>query len=76
MGGTLEAPESREERATGRRYFLTSAQNNSHVFTELLASAEQWCKHNRGEIKVARLAYNAKAFGQPKAILPDGEDLW
>ena len=75
-GGTLDLPESKEIRATGRRFFVTSAQNNSHVHEGLLASAKQWCLRNGGEIKVAKLAYNAKAYGNPKVITPDDDGLW
>ncbi len=73
VGGTIEAPEMKEVRAVGRRFFLTTAQNNSHVHP-VLAVAQRWAAENQGEVLVARISYNAAAYGQPHEVVVEEGD--
>ena len=77
-GGTLEAPENREVRVQPGNYFVTVAQNNSYVHEGLLASVLQWAVRNRGTVQVARISYNASAYGQPheNVVDEDAEGQW
>ena len=57
---------------------MTVAQNNSYVHEGLLASVRQWAERNRGTVQVARISYNANAYGQPheNVVDEDAEGQW
>ncbi len=74
-GGTLEPPESRTIRLTGKRYILAAAQNNTYVHSGLMASLGHLRDSKHAEMLVSRLSYNKNGWGQAQNITKlDGDD--
>lgn len=59
IGGTRLDPIDREVEYTGGKkvFFITSAQNNTHIFSDALKSIKQFQKHRDAEIKVVTYTY-------------------
>ncbi len=75
-GGTLADPEEAERRVHGRRYILTSAQNNSHVHAGLLASLLTMAKHTGAELLVSAFTYNKNAWNNGSNVTAESADVY
>lgn len=75
-GGTLAEPETRTLRATGRRFILTAAQNNTLVHVDFLASLKTMAKATGAEIIISRFTYNKNAWGNGSNIARESDDVW
>jgi len=75
------APAPQPIRPTGKRYILTSAQNNTKVHDAVWANLHALAKHYGARIMVSRFTYNKAAYGA-KAVKPgtsqaaDFDDAW
>lgn len=84
VGGTKTGTEAevRKIAAKGKvkRYILTSAQNNTHVNSELLNNLLALRDHYDAEILVGTFTYNQNAFGKLSVKLgtdkPEQDELW
>ena len=76
-GGSIEAASARIRAATGRRFVLTSAQNNTHVHHGFLDALLTYCKHNGSQLLVAPFTYNKGAWEQRAGVITaHTDDLW
>ncbi|MCB8881724.1 hypothetical protein ACELLULO517_15860 [Acidisoma cellulosilytica] len=76
LGGSLEGPEARVKKANGRRWVITSAQNNTRIFDSFFKAILGFCDHNGAELLVAGFSYNKNAFENPHQQTKASEDLW
>lgn len=60
--GTTIRPHQKRKDLKGKRFVFTSAQNNTYVHKEFLASLLQYCKYNDAELIVGTFNYNKNAF--------------
>lgn len=70
--GDIHDHHSDIKKANGRRFILTSAQNNTYVHTKFLQSLENCAKHLKAQIIVGTFSYNLYAFQN----LAKGEADW
>ena len=75
VGGTLDVPEAREVRVRGRRYILSSAQNNSAVHP-VLASLQTMARLTGAEILLSRYTYNRNAWGNGAGIARQSAEVY
>ena len=75
-GGTMAEPETRTMRRNGRRFILSSAQNNSFVHADFLASLETMARHTGAEIIVSCYTYNKNAWEQASSVTKESEEVW
>ena len=61
-GGVIESPEVRRKKLSGRRFVITSAQNNTHVHRGFLNALYQFCQHRQAELLVSTFVYNKNGF--------------
>lgn len=73
--GVLSAPDTRRKRLTGKRFVFTSAQNNTLVHENFLASLLGFCFHNNAELIVSRFTYNKSGF-QNNTKESGDKELW
>ncbi len=62
-GGRVKAPDEFRKRATGTRFVLTSAQNNTKVHTGFWRALLRFCEAKGAELMVSRFAYNKEGWG-------------
>jgi hypothetical protein len=72
-GGVLDAPDARRKSLAGTRFVFTSAQNNTHVHENFLASLLRFCGHNDAQLVVSRFTYNKSGFQNGTK---DDKELW
>lgn len=60
--GTIEDPEKHWKELKGKRFILTSAQNNTFVHGNLLKSLQQYAEFNDSELIVGTFTYNKNAY--------------
>jgi hypothetical protein len=83
-GGTLEAPEVRIQKASGRKFVVTSAQNNTFVHADFIAALEVFCAERQAELLIPYFTYNKNAWGNsPQRVCKEmlqeetaPEDIW
>ena len=75
-GGTLAEPEATQQRRTGRRFILTSAQNNSLVHADFLASLQTMARHTGAEIIISRFTYNKAAWERSAKVTRESDEIW
>lgn len=81
IGGTLEAPDLRRERAQGHTFVFTSAQSNTYLNEKFFDALELYCEERGAELHISRFTYNKANHGK-KSVKPgskkttDGDDLW
>lgn len=75
-GGTYGRPESRIQFREGRRFIITSAQNNTRLHEGFWDSLQTFCEHNAAELLVSTFAYNKKGWAQPHRVTKDDKSLW
>lgn len=81
IGGTLEAPDQRRQRATSRTMVFTSAQSNTLLNDDFFLALEAYCEHRDAELHISRFTYNKASHGS-RSTKPgsgeasDGDDVW
>ena len=76
-GGTIQSRLSQIRTTAGRRFVLTSAQNNTYVHADFLAALLVYCEHNNAQLLVAPCTYNKNAWEQMAGLVTaDTEGLW
>ncbi|HYD17906.1 MAG TPA: hypothetical protein VEF76_05465 [Patescibacteria group bacterium] len=71
FAGHILPANGRHAKLTGKRFVITSAQNNTEVHPGFLKALEAYCKDQDAQLLVSRFTYNKKAYDR----LEDGE-LW
>jgi len=62
--GRLLPPDARRVHLKGKRFVITSAQNNTDVHPGFLKALETFCEKNDAKLMVTRFTYNKTAFSQ------------
>ena len=81
IGGTLEAPDTRRERAVGHTFVFTCAQSNTILNDAFFMALERYCAARDANLHISRFTYNKAEFGA-KSVKPgsfkisDVDDLW
>ena len=60
--GHIPAPDALRGVLAGRRFVFTSAQNNTYVHEDFLASLLQFCAHRKAQLVVSKFTYNKSGF--------------
>ena len=64
-GGTMH--DLQANKINGRKFVITSAQNNTDVHTKFLKSIKQYCKYNDAELLIGSFIYNKNGFQNGQA---------
>ena len=72
--GDILAPDTRRKRLIGKRFIFTSAQNNTYVHENFLASLLRFATHKDAELIISRFTYNKSGFQNDTKSGSD--DLW
>ena len=80
-GGTIPSPDEGRQRLTGKRFILTSAQNNTYVHPEFWLALKHFAAVNDARLIVSRFTYNKAAWQQFADIAEKnksraGDDIW
>lgn len=81
IGGTLEAPDTRRDRAVGHTFVFTCAQSNTFLNEPFFNALEAYCAARDATLHVSRFTYNKASFGK-NSVKPgstkssDGDDIW
>jgi hypothetical protein len=81
IGGTLEAPDMRRNRAAGHTFVFTCAQSNTLLNEDFFGALEAFCAANDAELHISRFTYNKGTYGK-NSVKPgsrkasDGDDIW
>ena len=75
LGGSLVGPEGRLKKATGRRWVITSSQNNTKVSDAFYCALIGFWGNNGAELLVSGFSYNANAFENPHRLTKESEEL-
>ena len=67
--GEILAPNGRRVQLKGKRFVITSAQNNTEVHPGFLKALETFCKENDAQLLVSRFTYNKGAFDNKEGEL-------
>lgn len=70
-GGTVSNPVAKRKQAEGKRFVITSAQNNTHIHEEFFKSLLGYCKENEAQLMVSNFYYNKNGFQNGKR-----EEAW
>jgi len=62
--GHISAPNGRRVRMAGKRFVITSAQNNTDVNPGFIKALESYCAENDAQLLVTRFTYNKTAYQQ------------
>lgn len=65
-GGSVSNPIAKRKQAVGKRFVITSAQNNTHIHEELFQSILRYCEHNDAELMISCFYYNKNGFQNGK----------
>ena len=71
--GTEATPDERRKWLRGKRFVITSAQNNTHVSKPFLESLKQYCKSNSAQLIVSTFTYNKNGFQKSEK---DSDGIW
>lgn len=71
-GGHLLAPDANRVRMKGKRFVITSAQNNTKVHQGFLKALEGYCAENDAQLMISRFTYNKTAFNNET----ENGELW
>lgn len=75
--GSIAAPDEGRPVAKGKRFIVTSAQNNTYVHDKLWSSLKTMARVRGAEILVCRYSYNRSAWESAASkALRDSEDSW
>ena len=72
-GGVVHAPDKVRRQLPGKRFVFTSAQNNTHVHEDFLASLLVFCQARGATLHVSQFAYNKAGF---QNNTKESDDLW
>lgn len=81
IGGTLEAPDMRRERAQGNTFVFTCAQSNTFLNEDFFTALEQYCAFHDATMHISRFTYNKGSVGR-NSVKPgskkssDTDDIW
>lgn len=80
-GGRVKAPDEFRKRATGTRFVLTSAQNNTKVHAGFWRALLRFCEAKGAELMVSRFSYNKEGWGNQQLTKnskenAQGQELW
>ena len=81
IGGCIEGPDKRREKAQGKTFVLTCAQSNTKLHDSFFASLLSLCEHRNAELHISRFTYNKASHGK-KSVKPnstkasDTDDIW
>ena len=64
--GTVHNPTSSRKVAEGKKFVITSAQNNTHVHEEFLQSLERYCEAENAQLMVSCFYYNRNGYQNGK----------
>ena len=70
-GGSVSNPIAKRKQAVGKRFVITSAQNNTHIHEEFFESIQRYCEHNDAELMISPFFYNVNGVAYGKK-----EDAW
>lgn len=65
-GGTISNPTANRRVATGKRFVITSAQNNTRIHDKLFDTLLHYCEYNDAELMVSCFYYNKNGFQNGK----------
>lgn len=71
--GRISSPDATRPVAKGKRFVLTSAQNNTLIHKGFWKALQGFAKHNKAQIMVARFSYNKEGWGNQQ-ITKDSEE--
>lgn len=60
--GEIHPQHTKRNKLSGNRFVFTSAQNNTNIHADFLASLLTYCKHNDSQLVIAKFAYNKNGF--------------
>ncbi len=81
IGGTLEAPDERRERAQGHTFVFTCAQSNTLLNEDFFLALEAYCEARDAQLHISRYTYNKASYGG-NSVKPgskkasDEDDIW
>jgi len=61
-GGTVNNPVYKRKQVTGKRFVITSAQNNTHIHERFFQSLLGYCKTNDAELMISCFYYNKNGY--------------
>lgn len=70
-GGNIKPPKVKRKQVTGKKFVITSAQNNTHIHEDFLKSLLKYCEAEDAQLMVSCFYYNKNGFQNGK-----GEDAW
>lgn len=81
LAGTIDSPEARRERATGKTFVFTSAQSNTKVHDKFFEALLRYCEANGAALHISRFTYNKNGLGANDSKVgseksSDGQDVW
>lgn len=74
LHGTTDEPTVNRIKLEGKRYVITSAQNNTKINEEFFETLLNYCKVNNAELIIGTFSYNKNGFLQTKDS--DDDSLW
>lgn len=81
VAGTVKSPDTRRQRASGTRFILTCAQNNTKIHNGFWRALQRFADDKQAQIMVSRFSYNKTGWGQQHLTkdskqTDQGEELW
>jgi len=81
IGGTLESPDLRRDKAQGRTFVFTSAQSNTLLHEKFFNGLLKYCKYKDAQLHISRFTYNKQGLSSKNskvgsAISSDTDDTW
>ena len=81
VGGTLESPDKRRDKAQGQTFVFTSAQSNTFLHDGFFKGLLAYCDFKGAELHISRFTYNKQGLGSQNSKVgsdkaSDGDDTW
>lgn len=81
IGGVLESPDKRRDKASGRTFVFTSAQSNTLLHDGFYKSLLEFCAFKGAELHISRFTYNKQGLGSQNSKVgtdksSDSDDTW
>jgi hypothetical protein len=70
-GGTIETPDVKRKILSGKKFVITSVQNNTHIHQDFFNSILRYCEEEDAELLISSFYYNKNGFQNGKR-----EDAW
>ncbi len=70
-GGSIAPPIVNRRQAVGKKFVITSVQNNTHIHEDFFKSLLNYCDHNDAELMISPFFYNVRGVAYGKK-----EDAW